>query len=75
MDTTNLKFGQQNINALVIAVVYHGVPFPAVISTTLSQPQKKKIKMENMNCRLLSLKADQNIPCRFTKSDCRLNPR
>lgn len=28
MDRTNWKFGQQNINVLVIAVVYHGVAFP-----------------------------------------------
>lgn len=28
MDRTNWKFGQQNINILVIAVVYHGVAFP-----------------------------------------------
>ncbi len=28
MDRTNWKFGQQNINVLVIAVVYHGVSFP-----------------------------------------------
>lgn len=37
-----------------------------------SQPQKKKIKRENMNCRLLSLKTNQNILYRFTKSDCGL---
>jgi len=28
MDRTNWKFGQQNINVLVIAVIYHGVAFP-----------------------------------------------
>ena len=28
MGRTNWKFGQQNINVLVIAVVYHGVDFP-----------------------------------------------
>jgi len=28
MDRTNWKFGQQNINVLVIAIVYHGVAFP-----------------------------------------------
>jgi hypothetical protein len=28
MDRTNWKFGQHNINVLVIAVVYHGVAFP-----------------------------------------------
>lgn len=28
MDRTNWKFGQQNINVLVLAVVYHGVAFP-----------------------------------------------
>lgn len=28
MDRTNWKFGQQNINVLVVAVVYHGVAFP-----------------------------------------------
>lgn len=28
MDRTNWKFGGQNINVLVIAVVYHGVAFP-----------------------------------------------
>jgi hypothetical protein len=28
MDRTNWKFGKQNINVLVIAVVYHGVAFP-----------------------------------------------
>lgn len=28
MDRTNWKFGQQNINVLMIAVVYHGVAFP-----------------------------------------------
>ena len=28
MDRTNWKFGQMNINVLVIAVVYHGVAFP-----------------------------------------------
>ena len=28
MDRTNWKFGQQNINVLVLAIVYHGVAFP-----------------------------------------------
>jgi len=28
MDRTNWKFGQQNINVLVLAVIYHGVAFP-----------------------------------------------
>lgn len=28
MDRTNLKFGTQDINVLVIGVVYHGVAFP-----------------------------------------------
>lgn len=28
MDWTNWKFGLQNINALVVAVVYHGIAFP-----------------------------------------------
>jgi len=28
MDRTNWKFGQQNINVLVIAVIFHGVAFP-----------------------------------------------
>jgi len=28
MDRTNWKFGQQDINVLVIAIVYHGVAFP-----------------------------------------------
>lgn len=28
MDRTNWKFGQQDINVLVIAVIYHGVAFP-----------------------------------------------
>ena len=28
MDRTNWKFGQQDINVLVIGVVYHGVAFP-----------------------------------------------
>lgn len=28
MDRTNWKFGQQKINVLVLAVVYHGVAFP-----------------------------------------------
>jgi hypothetical protein len=32
MDRTNWKFGQQNINVLVIAVVYHGVAFPLMFS-------------------------------------------
>jgi hypothetical protein len=44
MDRTNLKFGLQNINDLVIAVVYHGVPFPAVISTTTLSTSKEKDK-------------------------------
>ncbi len=32
MDRTNWKFGQQDINVLVIAVVYHGVAFPLPFS-------------------------------------------
>lgn len=32
MDRTNWKFGQQNVNVLVIAVVYHGVAFPLLFS-------------------------------------------
>lgn len=32
MDRTNWKFGQQNINVLVLAVVYHGVAFPLLFT-------------------------------------------
>ena len=32
MDRTNWKFGQQNINVLVLAVVYQGVAFPLLFS-------------------------------------------
>ena len=32
MDRTNWKFGQQNIDVLILAVVYHGVAFPLMFS-------------------------------------------
>jgi len=44
MDGTNWKFGQQKINVLVIAIVYHGFPFPLLFQLHFLSASKEKDK-------------------------------
>jgi len=64
MDRTNWKFGETNINALVIAVVYDGLAFPVLyklMDKRGNSQTKERIDMVNRFIRLFGRKALKNL--------------
>ena len=63
MDRTNWKFGQTNINALVISIVYHGVAFPLMFSLLDKRGNSNYKERKDLVKRYITLFGKGSIKC------------